>query len=145
MRSPRPMVDADFGFTTQLWAILKSIYAKAERTSKRVTEENGNNDKSGVPTVVNSNSQNKSESKASPGVSLDGVKKVCLKTNRNALPGKKTGSTFVRSLTHLRSLVSCKSANYRENCNLGAGPALAGKWVPEAGIEPARPLLAKGF
>ena len=91
MSSPRPMAGPDFGFTTQLWVILKSIYAKAERTSKRVTEENGNNDKSGVLTVVNSNSQNKSESKASPGVSLDGVKKVCLKTNRNALLGKKQG------------------------------------------------------
>jgi hypothetical protein len=41
------MAGPDFGFTTQFWAILKSIYAKAERTSKRVTEEIGNAGKEG--------------------------------------------------------------------------------------------------
>ena len=58
-----------FGFTTQFWAILKSIYAKAGRMSKQVTEENGNDATAGVLKISDSISQNESESKASPEVS----------------------------------------------------------------------------
>jgi len=80
-----------FGFTTQLFAISKSIYAKAGRMSKQVTEENGNDTTAGVLIVVYSYSRNESESKASPEVSQKRGNDVLTIANKTSLPGKNQG------------------------------------------------------
>lgn len=80
-----------FDFTTQFWAISKSIYAKAGRMSKQVTEENGDDITAGVLIGVNSSTRNESESKASPEVSRKRENDVCTIATKTSLPGKNQG------------------------------------------------------